>query len=169
VPEAYGGMGLSYICYLACVREISRACAATGIIWATNFHAMKPLIEFGNEEQKSRFLPRIAEGALASLAITEPEAGSDATGMTTAFRPDGDDIIIDGGKTPTFTCCLASGRTFKIRARLLAFWFWKKAPQALRSCATRTRWAPGPQAQRPFAFTSVASPARTLSAIQETG
>ena len=50
VPEAYGGMGLSYICYLACVREISRACAATGIIWATNFHAMKPLIEFGNEE-----------------------------------------------------------------------------------------------------------------------
>ena len=99
VPEAYGGMGLSYICYLACVREISRACAATGIIWATNFHAMKPLIEFGNEEQKSRFLPRIAEGALASLAITEPEAGSDATGMTTAFRPDGDDIIIDGGKT----------------------------------------------------------------------
>jgi acyl-CoA dehydrogenase len=60
---------------------------------------MKPLIEFGNEEQKSRFLPRIAEGALASLAITEPEAGSDATGMTTAFRPDGDDIIIDGGKT----------------------------------------------------------------------
>ena len=99
VPEAYGGMGLSYICYLACVREISRACAATGIIWATNFHAMKPLIEFGNEEQKSRFLPRIAEGALASLAITEPEAGSDATGMKTAFRPDGDDIIIDGGKT----------------------------------------------------------------------
>jgi acyl-CoA dehydrogenase len=99
VPEAYGGMGLSYLCYLACVREISRACASTGIIWATNFHAMKPLIEFGTEEQKARLLPRIAGGGLAALAITEPEAGSDATGMTTSFRPDGDDIIVNGGKT----------------------------------------------------------------------
>jgi len=99
VPQAYGGMALSYLCYLACVREISKACAATGIIWATNFHAMKPLIEFGNEAQKARFLPRIAEGALAALAITEPEAGSDALGMTTSFRAAGDEIIIEGGKT----------------------------------------------------------------------
>src|SRR5204862_509027 len=44
VPEAYGGAGLSYAAYLACVREISAACASTGIIWATNFHAAKPLI-----------------------------------------------------------------------------------------------------------------------------
>jgi acyl-CoA dehydrogenase len=99
VPEAHGGMQLSFLCYVACVREISRACAATGIIWATNFHAMKPLIEFGNEEQKARFLPLIAAGGLASLAITEPEAGSDATGMITSFRADGDHIVIDGGKT----------------------------------------------------------------------
>lgn len=99
VPEAHGGMQLSFLCYVACVREISRACAATGIIWATNFHAMKPLIEFGNEEQKARFLPLIAAGGLASLAITESEAGSDATGMITSFRADGDHIVIDGGKT----------------------------------------------------------------------
>ena len=99
VPEAHGGIQLSFLCYVACVREISRACAATGIIWATNFHAMKPLIEFGNEEQKARFLPLIAAGGLASLAITEPEAGSDATGMITSFRADGDHIVIDGGKT----------------------------------------------------------------------
>jgi alkylation response protein AidB-like acyl-CoA dehydrogenase len=99
VPEAYGGFPMSFACYLACVREISKACASTGIIWATNYHAMKPLIEYGNEEQKQRFLPRIAEGALASLAITEPNAGSDATGMTTRFREEGDEIVIDGGKT----------------------------------------------------------------------
>ena len=72
VPEAYGGAGLGYAAYLACVREISKACAATGIIWATNFHAMKPLIDFGTEEQKRRLLPCVAEGALAALAITEP-------------------------------------------------------------------------------------------------
>ncbi|AZS81001.1 acyl-CoA dehydrogenase [Achromobacter xylosoxidans] len=99
IPEAYGGSPLSYSCYLACVREISAACASTGIVWATNFHAIKPLIEFGNEEQKQRLLPRIAEGGLASLVITEPSAGSDATGMRTRFEPRGDDIVINGQKT----------------------------------------------------------------------
>lgn len=98
VPEAYGGAQTSYLSYLACVREISKACASTGIIWATNFHAMKPLIEYGSEEQKGRLLPRLAQGALASLAITEPSAGSDATGMRTTFTPDGDDIVVNGGK-----------------------------------------------------------------------
>ena len=53
VPEAYGGAGLSYAAYLACVREISAACASTGIIWATNFHAMKPLIDFGTEDAET--------------------------------------------------------------------------------------------------------------------
>jgi acyl-CoA dehydrogenase len=99
VPEPYGGAGLGYAAYLACVRELSKACASTGIIWATNFHAMKPLIDFGSEEQKLRFLPRVAEGAVAALAITEPDAGSDATHMTTRFAPKGDSIVVSGGKT----------------------------------------------------------------------
>lgn len=98
VPEAYGGAGLGYAAYLACVREISAACASTGIIWATNFHAVKPLIDFGTEEQKRRLLPRVAEGALGALAITEPDAGSDATGMKTRFTPDGDEVVVSGGK-----------------------------------------------------------------------
>jgi alkylation response protein AidB-like acyl-CoA dehydrogenase len=99
VPEAYGGAGLSYAAYLACVREISAACASTGIIWATNFHAAKPLIDFGTEEQKTRLLPRVAEGAIGALCITEPDSGSDATHMTTRFTPDGDEIVVSGGKT----------------------------------------------------------------------
>ncbi|HSG75085.1 MAG TPA: acyl-CoA dehydrogenase family protein, partial [Burkholderiales bacterium] len=99
IPEAYGGHPVSYAAYLACVREISKACAATGIIWATNFHGIKPLVDFGAEAQKTRLLPRIAQGGLVALAITEPSAGSDATGMKTRFRPEGDDIVIDGGKT----------------------------------------------------------------------
>jgi alkylation response protein AidB-like acyl-CoA dehydrogenase len=99
IPEEYGGAQLSYTAYLECVREIAKACASTGIIWATNFHAIKPVIDFGTAEQKSRLLPRIAEGGLASLAITEPDAGSDATGMRTRFTPEGDDIVINGGKT----------------------------------------------------------------------
>ena len=99
VPEAYGGSPARYKLYLAVVKIISQACASTGIIYATNFHAMKPLIDFGSEEQKQRLLPRIAGGGLASLAITEPEAGSDATAMRTKFTPDGNDIVVDGGKT----------------------------------------------------------------------
>src|SRR4029077_14886907 len=99
VPEEYGGAGLSYAAYLACVREISAACASTGIIWATNFHAIKPLIDFGTEEQKQRLLPRVAAGAIGALAITEPAAGSDATHMTTRFTPEGADIVVSGGKT----------------------------------------------------------------------
>lgn len=99
VPEAYGGAPMSYRVYLACVREISKACAATGIIWATNYHGMKPLIDWGTDEQKARLLPRIAEGGLGALAITEPGAGSDATGMRTTFREEGDTIVVNGGKT----------------------------------------------------------------------
>ena len=98
VPEAYGGSPISYRLYLACVREISAACASTGIIYATTFHGLGPLVEFGNEEQKQRLLPRIAAGGLGALVITEPQAGSDATAMTTRFTPDGDDIVIDGAK-----------------------------------------------------------------------
>jgi len=99
IPEAYGGAPMSYTAYLACVREISKACAATGIIWATNYHGIKPLIDWGTEEQKQRLLPRIAAGGLAALAITEPGAGSDATGMRTTFREEGDEIVVNGGKT----------------------------------------------------------------------
>ena len=99
IPEEYGGTPVSYAAYLACVREISQACASTGIVWATNCHGIRPLIEFGSAEQKRRLLPRISQGGLASLAITEPTAGSDATGMKTRFAPDGDHIVVDGGKT----------------------------------------------------------------------
>ena len=99
VPEAYGGAPLSYAAYLACVRELSAACASTGIVWATNFHGTKPLVDFGSEEQKKRLLPRVARGGLVSLAITEPSAGSDATGMKTRFTPQGEHVVVQGGKT----------------------------------------------------------------------
>ena len=98
IPEAYGGSPMRYRLYLACVEAISAACASTGIIYATTFHGMKPLIDLGTEAQKSLLLPRIAQGGLGALAITEPHAGSDATGMRTSFREDGDQILINGGK-----------------------------------------------------------------------
>jgi acyl-CoA dehydrogenase len=116
IPEEYGGTPLSYRCYLACVREISRACASTGIIWATNFHAIRPLIEFGTPALQRRLLPAILAGHLAALAITEPDAGSDATGMKTSFRPEGDRIVIEGGK-----CFITNGDVAEL---LLVFGKW---------------------------------------------
>ncbi len=99
IPEAYGGAGLSFACYIRAAHELARACAATGIVWSTVFHAVKPVIDFGSEDLKRRILPRIADGGLAALCITEAEAGSDATGMRTRFRAQGGDIVIDGVKT----------------------------------------------------------------------
>jgi acyl-CoA dehydrogenase len=125
VPEAYGGSPARYKVYLAAVKIISEACASTGIIYATNFHGMKPLIDFGTEEQKRRLLQKIAEGGIASLAITEPTAGSDATGMQTRFRPDGDAIIVDGGKT-----FITSG---DVADRLLVFGKWSEIDDARTS------------------------------------
>lgn len=98
VPEAYGGAPMRYAVYIECARLIAAACASTGIVWSTVFHAIKPVIDFGTDAQKRRFLPRIAAGGLAALCITEPDAGSDATGMRTRFAPEGDNIRIDGGK-----------------------------------------------------------------------
>jgi len=125
IPEEFGGARMSYRLYLEVVAIISEACASTGIIYATNFHAMKPLIDFGTKEQCARLLPVIAEGGLASLAITENNAGSDATGMTTRFTPDGDDIIIDGAKT-----FITSG---DVADRILLFGKWSEIDDAKKA------------------------------------
>lgn len=98
VPDAYGGALVRFSVYLETVKKIAAACASTGIIYATNYHGMKPLIDFGTDAQKRRLLPAIAAGGLGSLAITEASAGSDATGMKMRFTPKGDDIIVDGSK-----------------------------------------------------------------------
>ncbi|MGC1441993.1 MAG: acyl-CoA dehydrogenase family protein, partial [Burkholderiaceae bacterium] len=125
IPEAYGGLPASYRLYLECVKIVSEACASTGIIYATNFHGMKPLIDFGTEEQKQRLLPAIAQGGLASLAITESSAGSDATGMKTSFTADGDNIIVNGSKI-----FITNG---DVADRLLVFGKWSGIDDAKKS------------------------------------
>ena len=137
VPEAYGGTPMRYRLYLACVQAISEACAATGIIYATGFHAMKPLIDFGTHAQKARLLPRIAEGGIGALAITETDAGSDATGMRTGFRADGDDIIVDGGKT------FISNGDVADRILLFGKWHGIDDPKAAISALVVEKGTPG--------------------------
>jgi len=99
IPEAFGGAPVSYRLYLDVVKIVAEACAATAIVWSTTFNGLKSLIDLGTDAQRRRLLPRIAAGGLGALGITEPNAGSDATGMRTRFRPEGDFIVVEGGKT----------------------------------------------------------------------
>lgn len=98
IPAEHGGAGLSYACFLWLVQEISRGCPSTAVTWATNYHAMGPVIDFGSAEQKERFLPVILGGGLGALVITEQSGGSDATTMRTCFTPDGDEVVVSGEK-----------------------------------------------------------------------
>src|SRR5579859_2038548 len=91
-PEEYGGAGQSYVTFALIVEELCRACASTGLIMDVNISLCgEPILLFGNEDQKKRFLPALASGEkLGALAMTEPEAGSDAASIrTTASRNDG--------------------------------------------------------------------------------
>ena len=137
IPEQYGGAPMRYRLYLECVRDISEACASTGIIYATNFHGMKPVIDMGCEELRQRVLPRVAEGALGALAITESSAGSDATQMRTRFREDGDDIVVTGDKV-----FISNG---DVADFLLVFGKWDGIddPKAAISCLVMERNSPG--------------------------
>lgn len=98
IPEEYGGTPLSYSCYLRLVEEVSKACPSTAITWATTFHAISPVITFGTEEQKQRYLPGIAAGGIAAVAITETSGGSDAFAMRSTLTVDGDELVLSGDK-----------------------------------------------------------------------
>jgi len=96
IPEEYGGTPLSYRGYLQLVEAISRACPATAITWATTFHAIGPVVQFGTPEQKSRFLPRIAAGGLAAaeeLRVALRDA-------VLAEAPDAAEVLVEGKVEP---------------------------------------------------------------------
>jgi alkylation response protein AidB-like acyl-CoA dehydrogenase len=81
IPEEYGGLGGTFVTYVKVVEEIAKACASSSLIVAVQELGMLPIMSAGNEEQKKRFLPKIASGEiLAAYALTEVSSGSDALG-----------------------------------------------------------------------------------------
>jgi butyryl-CoA dehydrogenase len=100
VPEQYGGSGMDTLSYCLVIEEISRVCATSGVILSVNNSLVcDPLLKFGNEEQKKRWLAPLAAGELLGcFALTEPGAGSDAGALRTTARRDGDDYVLDGNK-----------------------------------------------------------------------
>jgi len=100
VPETYGGGGCDVVAYVLAVEEIARACASHAVIMSVNNSLYcDPVLAHGSEEQKTRFLTPYASGKkIGCFALTEPEAGSDASNQTTLARAEGDAYVLDGRK-----------------------------------------------------------------------
>src|ERR671933_983354 len=100
IPEEYGGAGADFLSYILVLEELSRADAGVGVTVAVHTSAVTvPILTFGTDEQKSRFVPPLARGEhLGAFALTEPEAGSDAGSLRTRAEPDGDGWRITGAK-----------------------------------------------------------------------
>lgn len=99
-PERYGGIDSDIINYVIVVEELSRACASTGLtLVAHTSLASWPIFTYGNEQQKQRFLKRLATGdALGAFAFSETGGKSDVASMTTTAQADGDEYMINGHK-----------------------------------------------------------------------
>ncbi|MDQ3073146.1 MAG: acyl-CoA dehydrogenase family protein [Bacteroidota bacterium] len=100
VPEEYGGSGLGYFEYVTAIDELSQIDPSLGLSMAAhNSLCTGHIMQFGNEEQKRKYLPKLATGEwLGAWALTEPNTGSDAGNMQTTARKEGNDWIIDGAK-----------------------------------------------------------------------
>jgi alkylation response protein AidB-like acyl-CoA dehydrogenase len=99
VPEEYGGLGLGYVARLIALEEISRVSVATAMMLQVFALGIEPIIQFGTEEQKQKYLPGLASGErLATVAVTEATGGSDPKGCRTGYEKDGDEYVIFGRK-----------------------------------------------------------------------
>ncbi len=100
VPDEHGGAGMDNVGYALAMEEVSRACASTGVIMSVqNSLVCDPIMRYGTDEQKRRYLVPLASGKLLGcFALSEPEAGSDAAAQTTIARRDGDGWILAGVK-----------------------------------------------------------------------
>ena len=99
IPEEYGGMCTSVLNLCIATEELSRACGGIAVCYAASALGTFPIVLFGNDEQKRKYLPDLAKGKkIAAFAITEPEAGSDASAIKTTAKKVGDHYILNGLK-----------------------------------------------------------------------
>ncbi|MCD7855095.1 MAG: acyl-CoA dehydrogenase [Clostridiales bacterium] len=100
VPKEYGGQGCDVLTYVMCVEELSKVCGTTGVIVSAHTSlCCDPILTYGTEEQKQKYLVPLAKGEkLGAFALTEPGAGTDAQGMQTKAVLDGDEYVLNGSK-----------------------------------------------------------------------
>jgi len=99
-PEEYGGSSLDILSYILVVEEISKACASTAVLVSAHTSlATDPILYFGNNEQKKRYLPLLASGKrIGCILLTEADAGSDVAAISTTYKEDGDQYVANGSK-----------------------------------------------------------------------
>ncbi|MGI5948728.1 acyl-CoA dehydrogenase [Peptoniphilus sp.] len=99
-PKEYGGQGADYLAYAMAVEELSKKCATTGVIVSAHTSlCCAPIYENGTEEQKQKYLPDLLSGKkIGAFGLTEPGAGTDASGQRTTAVLDGDEYILNGSK-----------------------------------------------------------------------
>ena len=107
VPKEYGGQGCDPLTYAMCVEELSKVCGTTGVIVSAHTSlCCDPIMTFGTEEQKQKFLVPLAKGEkLGAFGLTEPGAGTDAQGQQTKAVLDGDEWVLNGSK-----CFITNGK-----------------------------------------------------------
>jgi alkylation response protein AidB-like acyl-CoA dehydrogenase len=99
IPVEYGGAGAGAVSYSLALQEIAYACASTAVTMSVTNLSSDPILKFGSEEQKQRYLAPLARGEmLGAFAVTEPDAGSDPAGMTTRAEEKGDHYLVNGSK-----------------------------------------------------------------------
>src|SRR5881296_2634013 len=99
IPEAYGGSAMGTLAFCLAVEEIAWACASTAVIYLVQYAGGWPIVAAGSEEQKRRYLPRLASGEItAAFSLSEPGAGSDAASISTRAVRRGDRYILNGVK-----------------------------------------------------------------------
>lgn len=100
IPEQYGGSGMDFTSYIIAIHELSKVSAAVGVILSVHTSVgTNPILYFGTDEQKNKYLPKLASGEyLGAFALTESGAGSDAGSLKTRAKQDGDHYILSGSK-----------------------------------------------------------------------
>ena len=107
VPKEYGGQGCDILTYAMCVEELSKVCGTTGVIVSAHTSlCIDPILTYGTEEQKQKYIPDLASGKkLGAFGLTEPGAGTDAQGQQTKAVLDGDEWVLNGSK-----CFITNGK-----------------------------------------------------------
>lgn len=100
IPEEYGGSGLDFISYIIAIHEISKVSATVGVILSVHTSVgTNPILYFGTEEQKGKYIPKLASGSyLGAFCLTEPNAGSDAASLKTRAERKGNHYVLNGSK-----------------------------------------------------------------------
>ncbi|KIQ93812.1 Acyl-CoA dehydrogenase, short-chain specific [Anoxybacillus thermarum] len=100
VPEQYGGAGMDFTSYIIAIHEISKVSATVGVILSVHTSVgTNPILYFGTEEQKQKYVPKLARGEyLGAFCLTEPGSGSDAASLKTTAVRDGDHYVLNGSK-----------------------------------------------------------------------